>query len=403
MNSGTWSEWARVLTSLNYTTWINTTNFPGLNSTGTVTSIKVGSTSYSPSSGVVSLPAYPTALKSPNAIKFKNTAGTEVSYDGSTAVDLTGGVNNAKKLDGNAETSYLRARGTIDREYVDLTTYTSGAAAYKNYDNGVYSVSETGATSILVHFALGTGSASALELWTNYTATGRIKVRKNIDSNRVSGAWKDLAWYSDIPTKTSQLTNDSGFLTSRGYIGTTAVQASSASQNLTGIGNLTMSGNLTITPGNTDNFITFSYSSGTTYSWRLGYLGSGSGDANYLVIQSAKAAGTSWNNVIRMGNETLDAAFGGNVYPITTNAQTLGTADYQWSHIYGVKGTYTGDLTLYTASGDSPAIVFHRGNLGSDTTVDWRMYVTAGHLKLQNAQSGFNSGAWSDVLHFEGD
>ena len=214
------------------------------------------------------------------------------------------------------------------------------------------------------------------------------------------------SWYitsADVPTKTSELQNDSGFLTSRGYIGTTAVQASSASQNLTGIGNLTMSGNLTITPGNTDNFITFSYSSGTTYSWRLGYLGSGSGDANYLVIQSAKAAGTSWNNVIRMGNETLDAAFGGNVYPITTNAQTLGTADYQWSHIYGVKGTYTGDLTLYTASGDSPAIVFHRGNLGSDTTVDWRMYVTAGHLKLQNAQSGFNSGAWSDVLHFEGD
>ena len=84
-----------ILHSGNYTTWINATNFPGLNKTGTVTSIKVGSISYSPTSGVVNLPAYPTSLKSPNAIKFKNTAGTKVSYDGSAAVDLTGGVNYA--------------------------------------------------------------------------------------------------------------------------------------------------------------------------------------------------------------------------------------------------------------------------------------------------------------------
>lgn len=39
----------------------------------------------------------PSSLKNPNAIKFKNTAGTEVSYDGSSAVDLTGGINYATK------------------------------------------------------------------------------------------------------------------------------------------------------------------------------------------------------------------------------------------------------------------------------------------------------------------
>jgi hypothetical protein len=43
-----------------------------------------------------------------------------------------------------------------------------------------------------------------------------------------TGTWRKFAFTSDIPTKVSQLTNDSGFLTSRGYIGTTAVQASSA-------------------------------------------------------------------------------------------------------------------------------------------------------------------------------
>jgi hypothetical protein len=45
--------------------------------------------------------------------------------------------------------------------------------------------------------------------------------------------------------------------------------------------------------------------------------------------------------------------------------------------------------------------VFHRGAIGTDTAVDWRIYVTSGHLKIQNALSGYNSGAWSDVLHFE--
>ena len=182
-----------LLHSGNYTAYVNTTNFPGLNSTGTVTSIKVGSTSYSPSSGVVSLPAYPTALKNPHTLTFAAGTFSAKTYDGSTAVTV------------------------------------------------------------------------------------------------------------NVPTHTSHLTNNSGFLTDRGYIGTTQVQASSASQHLTGIGNLTMSGN----------------------------------------------------------------------------------------------------LSLYTASGDSPAIVFQRGTIGTDAVVDWRMYVTSGHLKIQSALSSTNNGAWTDVLKFD--
>ena len=56
------SNAAEILNHRNYTVYINETNFPGINKVGTVTSIKVGTTSYSPSSGVVSLPAYPTSL-----------------------------------------------------------------------------------------------------------------------------------------------------------------------------------------------------------------------------------------------------------------------------------------------------------------------------------------------------
>lgn len=60
--------------------------------TGTVTQVKVGTTAYSPSSGVISLPAYPsipTSLKNPNSITIKAGNDTVSSYDGSAAKTFT--------------------------------------------------------------------------------------------------------------------------------------------------------------------------------------------------------------------------------------------------------------------------------------------------------------------------
>ena len=55
-----------------------------------------------------------------------------------------------------------------------------------------------------------------------YLYFANIYCRSNGNSyvNLDSGNWSN---YITIPTSTSQLTNDSGFLTSRGYIGKTAV------------------------------------------------------------------------------------------------------------------------------------------------------------------------------------
>lgn len=69
-----------------------------------------------------------------------------------------------------------------------------------------------------------------------YLYFSNIYCRNNSYVNLDSGNWSS---YITIPTATSQLTNDSGFLTSRGYIGRTAVQATAAAQSLTGIGNIT--------------------------------------------------------------------------------------------------------------------------------------------------------------------
>ena len=85
-NNGTWQSWLAVLDSGNYTSYVNTTNFPGLNSTGTVTSVKVGTTSYSPSSGVISLPAYPTVPT--NVSAFTNDAGYTTNTGTVTSVKV---------------------------------------------------------------------------------------------------------------------------------------------------------------------------------------------------------------------------------------------------------------------------------------------------------------------------
>lgn len=59
---------------------------------GTVTSVKVGTTSYSPSSGVVSLPAYPTAPTAMTATEANT--GTATTARTITAAVLAGAINN---------------------------------------------------------------------------------------------------------------------------------------------------------------------------------------------------------------------------------------------------------------------------------------------------------------------
>ena len=118
-----------------------------------------------------------------------------------------------------------------------------------------------------------------------------------------------------------------------------------------------MTGNLRFRLCDTDKHILFDYDGDNTAgaSWRIGALGTGSSDTNYFVIQSGTSTttATTWNNAIRIGQNTFDAAFGGNIYPISNNAKTLGTSSNKWSNVYAT--TFTGNLTgnvTGTASGN---------------------------------------------------
>lgn len=122
-------------------------------------------------------------------------------------------------------------------------------------------------------------------------------------------------------------------------------------------------GDVTITASNEDRFLNFYYTGGTGYDWRIGYLGSGSGDANYFVIQSDKTDGT-YVNALRIGLTSLAAVFGGTVTSskfITSggtssqfvkgdgslDSNTYATTSSLGNYLPLTGGTITGTLKIY--------------------------------------------------------
>ena len=83
----------------------------------------------------------------------------------------------------------------------------------------------------------------------------------------------------------------------------------------------------------------------------------------------------------------------GHVNPYRNNSFTSGTSDKRWSNVYSVLGNFTGNVTLYSDSGDSPHLYFQRGTT-TDGTYDWDMFVTGGSLNLRQN----NAGTWNTAL-----
>lgn len=59
--------------------------------------------------------------------------------------------------------------------------------------------------------------------------------------------------------------------------------------------------------------------------------------------------------------------------------------------------TMTGSLSLYTASGDSPAIIFKRGTF-VDSSLDWKIYDTGGTLTFSQAGRNTSAETWVPVV-----
>ena len=131
---------------------------------GTVTQVKVGSTAYNPSSGVVSLPAYPTSLPAS-----------------------------------------------------DVSSWAKASS------KPTYTASEVGLGNVGNFKAVSTVASQGL------SSTEQSNARANIGAgtSSFSGSYNDLSNKPTIPTKTSQLTNDSGYTTNTGTV--TGVKVGSTS------------------------------------------------------------------------------------------------------------------------------------------------------------------------------
>lgn len=139
-------------------------------------------------------------------------------------------------------------------------------------------------------------------------------------------------------------------------------------------GGMSLTNDIAIKSENNDRAIKFVYgkSSNDGYSWQIKYSGSGADDANYLSIESSGTSGT-YSPAVRFGLTSLDATFGGHVYPLVNNSKNLGTSSYAWSNIYGYNyyiksNAYFANGTTYKIDSSGHA-VFNNTTANGNLTV----------------------------------
>lgn len=122
---------------------------------GYASSVKLGQTSYAASNNVISLPAYPTALKSPTAITIQANGTSLGSYDGSTAktFNLTYANVGAASAGHNHDSVYSKLHHT--HPYLPLSggTLTGGLTVNSNVTSsgiGTFKVLRVGSVDIKV-------------------------------------------------------------------------------------------------------------------------------------------------------------------------------------------------------------------------------------------------------------
>lgn len=173
------------------------------------------------------------------------------------------------------------------------------------------------------------------------------------------------------------------------------------------MGKLQINGDLLLAAGDEDRFLTFNYTGGTGYDWRIGYLGSGSGNENFLVFQSDKE-GSTFYNALKFGLTTLNAEFGGTVTASSFIGNLSGTANYAY-YLNTVAGN---EIRIHNATGLTAGGSLWLGWAWADgnTTVtkDWyignfsggglaNIYASTFNGSLNGNATSASSVAWSGV------
>lgn len=330
----------------------------------------------------------PSSLKNPNAIKFKNSSGTDTSYDGSSAVDLTGGVYQSTYSSywGTGDSAYSNSLGTEDTTNTWVPVMVSGTMKHRvipteyNTAPGTYTFATTRGAS---------RSTSGAGYW-----AAMAKSTENGSPTLPSSGWWhviSMDWVgSDSNNWFSQLalpTQDGGVpYYRRNNASGTSIDSSTWHTFITdeNIGSQSVKYATSALQDNNGNQINTTYVNFTSQQTISGqktfssYVICGGGSA-------APSAGLSYVNGVKpsAGQSLLT----GNAL-IFSNPAT--SNDQAWIRI---TGTGESDTVLEIATGDDGATDFNvhfRGyNTSNATAVDIAMPKQSGTVALTSDLSGF--------------
>lgn len=145
-----------------------------------------------------------------------------------------------------------------------------------------------------------------------------------------------------------------------------------------------MTGNVTILTGNTDKFIEWKYeTSNYGASWRMGYLGSGSSDTNYFVIQNTTSSTSTtampWLDIMKITMNTKATTFAGSVTATSFIGNASSATKLETTRSIGLGGHVTGSASF---NGTKDIVI--------DVTVSDDSHL---HTKLKATGFGGNSSA----------
>jgi hypothetical protein len=97
---------------------------------------------------------------------------------------------------------------------------------------------------------------------------------------------------------------------------------------------------------------------------------------------------------VNVTGDTMSGALTINNNLTVTGNATLGDSTSDRHKIHGITTSYN-DVILYSASGDSPSLIFNGAASSAD---DWKMYVKSGNLYFASATNG---ATWTDRVYIE--
>lgn len=154
----------------------------------------------------------------------------------------------------------------------------------------------------------------------------------------------------------------------------------------------TITGDLQLDAANNDRYIVFNYTGSAGFSWRLGYIGTGSGDANYFAIDTSGEDGT-WARALEIGLTSKKTDF-------KTTPSVNGTLLSLSNHTHSAVTT---SVAGFMSAADKTKLdgIATNANNYSHPTGDGNLHVpatsTTNNLKVLKAGATAGSIAWSDV------